>query len=225
MDIQTFHEKSLFITESAHVFSRACAKPGPIHIALSGGSTPVPIYRAIGGRADIPFDRLELYQVDERYVRSDHPDSNHRMITQSLRVSAQHKLKKFHSFDTSLPIDEALNEYEHTVARVPERSFDLMVLGIGQDGHIASLFPFSDALSMEKHLVAHTQTETFAVHDRLTLTLPIILKSKKILVLLNGMEKHQVLEKMKKEETTIENFPAKALFQHPNVLVHFCPTD
>ncbi|MDP2625104.1 MAG: 6-phosphogluconolactonase, partial [Candidatus Peregrinibacteria bacterium] len=131
-------------------------------------------------------------------------------------------LKEFNAFDTTLPIEDCLFQYEHELVNIPDRTFELIILGIGEDGHIASLFPHSEALLEEKRLVAHTTTDNFSVGDRLTMTLPVILKSKAILVLLQGMEKQKVLNKLDDETLSIQEFPARALVDHPNVTIHFC---
>lgn len=168
---------------------------GAKNIALSGGSTPISTYQAMRNI------NAEFYQVDERYVPSDHPDSNQKIIKKALQ-------KDFHHFDTQLPIQESLKKYEAEIANV---TFDICILGIGPDGHTASIFPNTPE---HKSLVAHTQTKEFAIKDRLTITLKKILQSKKLLILLKN--KSQILEKLKSQK----DLPAHNLFQHPYHQVH-----
>lgn len=174
----------------------------PKTVALSGGTTPGLLYE------HWPLDDCEFFQVDERYVLASHSDSNQKMIRATL------KPKHFHCFDTSLPIKESLEKY---AAELPEQ-FDLCLLGIGHDGHIASLFPHSQALKSKKK-VTHSQSKNFAIENRLSLTLPTILKSKNILVLIRN--KASVLDEIKSPIRTAEDFPAHHLQEHQNVLLLF----
>ena len=165
-------------------------------IALSGGTTPAPLYKQLP-------QSPTYYQIDERYVPKADKDSNQKMIREAFSP------QKFYAFNTSLPIEESLKEYE---SHLPE-NFDLTILGIGEDGHFASLFPHQNPQGK----TAHTQTENFAIKDRLTLTAETILKSKAILVLLKN--KGQVLEELKNPTKSPEEFPALKLDNHPNLSI------
>lgn len=169
----------------------------PKTVALSGGTTPTPIYKALSEHSTFR-DEVDFFLADERYVPPTNENSNYKLIRETLNP------KHFYHFDTSLPITEALTKYAQ---ELPE-SLDLTILGIGEDGHIASIFPHSHALhSNEK--VAHTQTENFAIKDRLTLTLQTILNSKNILVLLKN--KPEVLTEIKTPTKRAEDCPAHHL--------------
>lgn len=188
MEILTFNDEQSFIDATlAHIISL-----NPKTVALSGGSTPGPIYKALSKTSLRPT----YFQVDERYVPHDHKDSNYKMITEAgLQLTY---------FDTSLPIKDSLKDY---AKKLPE-AFDLIILGIGPDGHTASLFPHSKALKTQSP-VAHTQTTKFAIKDRLTITFPTIMKAKNLLVLLKG-----------KDAKIIEMNPAAKLLKHNNLKVH-----
>ena len=181
------------------------------HIALSGGKTVVPFYRALAKSKDTRFKQTEFYIVDERYVPVTHKESNCGMIKKTL-ISKIH-CKKFHFFDTNISIEKSLKKYEK---EVHGKTFDLVVLGIGEDGHFASIFPHSKAIKT-KSPVAHTQTNKFAIKDRLTLPPQIILKSKKILVLLK--DKPKVVEELKHPKKTPLEFPAHLLKKHSNLKI------
>ena len=203
MDIQTFTSETDFIKANLDFLKSAKA------IALSGGSTPGPTYKVMGS---IPRDNSQntpqYYQVDERYVPADHPDSNQKMIAETLA-------QPIHHFDTSLSIEEALHKYEDEIANI---KFDICILGIGPDGHTASLFPESPALKATRS-VAHTQTDEFAVQDRLTITFPKILESKKILILLKNKE--DILAKLE----TSTNLPSQKITEHPHLKIHHLQTE
>lgn len=209
MMIRLFNEENHFIQETVDQIVGALPD-GKGTLALSGGSTPRKIYEALPS-----LPSVEFFQVDERYVPVTSDDSNHKLILDTINP------EKFHAFDTSLPIEDSLDEYE---SQLPEDPFDLIILGIGTDGHTASLFPGSDALE-ETRPVAYTTTDEFAVHDRLTITFPVIMKAKKLLVLLKGQEKQELLNKMTGTKNSVEELPAQKLLAHPNLDIHlFVPS-
>lgn len=205
MIIKTFSNRKTFIQSALSLILSSHPKT----IALSGGQTPKPIYKAFFKK---PISKIKFYQVDERYVPKNHPDSNFKMITKTL------KPKKFYYFDTSLPIKKSLEKYSKELPK----KFDLCILGIGPDGHTASLFPNSKSLT-SKAKVAHGTTNNFAVKNRLTLTFKSILNSKKILVLLQN--KPEVLSELKARTKTIKNFPAFALLKHKNLTIYHAQTN
>ncbi len=168
----------------------------PKIVALSGGTTPSPIYRALSEHPAFR-DEVDFFLADERCVPMTDENSNYKLVRETLNP------KNFHPFDEKTGLPEF---------------FDLTILGIGEDGHIASLFPHSPALN-SKEKTAKTQTENFAVKDRLTLTLKTILDSKNILVLLNN--KPTVLEKLKENKLTTEEFPAISLLDHTSVKIFY----
>lgn len=172
--------------------------PNQGNIALSGGSTPIPIYKLLPKSPT-------YFQVDERYVPADHKDSNQKMIKETLAP------KHFHHFDTSLPIEECLKKY----AKQLPPQLDFTILGIGNDGHFASIFPGPEPQGK----VAHTKTTEHAVKDRLTLTTKTILNSKNILVLLKN--KPSVLDQLRHHTKSPEEYPALRLLKHPGLHIHY----
>lgn len=185
----------------------------PKTIALSGGSTPEPIYKNLGKNLK-NLEKTQFYQVDERYAAKTHPDSNYNLVKKILFSKNPKYLKNFHHFDTNLSIKKSLQKYKQELPK----AFDLCILGIGEDGHSASLFPNSPALST-KSPVAHTTTDQFKVHDRLTITFQTILKSKAILVLIK--DKPEILKELQKNTQTFKKFPALKLFRHKNLNIHY----
>ena len=195
MQINEFQNEEYFINASLELIK----KLSPKTIALSGGSTPKNLYKKM---SELPFDNVKFFQVDERYVPKEHDDSNYKMIKETLN-------KEIHHFDTSLSIPESLEKYKE---ELPEQ-FDLIILGIGNDGHTASLFPNTEALN-SKEKVAQTKN----IQERLTITFPVILNSKNILVLLKNKKK--VLEELKNPSKTIKEFPSLELLEYGDLIIN-----
>ena len=221
MNLQTFSDEQSWLAASVKFFEDAVNKnPGPI--ALSGGSTPLPVYEAIAARANIQAHGIEVYQADERYVPSADPRSNQKLIREHFMLPLQ--ICCFTPFRTDVPIEESVKKYELAIQSgiAPYGGFALTILGIGPDGHTASLFPHSPALHETKRLTAHTQTDQFAVKDRLTLTFPAILGSKNILVLLRGKDKQPVIDELRHGTKTTDEFPAKKLLEREELTICYC---
>ncbi len=230
MNVQVFSAEVDFLHASLDFFLKQYqGAEKTFRLALSGGATPGPFYTALAGQqssaglsnGSLDFSKIELYQVDERYVKCDDPESNTRLINETLLKKLAVQPKEFHAIKTNLPIDEAVTSYENQLFDLADHPFDLTVLGMGPDGHIASLFPGDVALKEKKRLVAHTQTPHFKVKDRITLTLPPILKSRAILVLVKGRDKEAVVEELEHGKKSISEFPARALTGHGNCILHF----
>jgi 6-phosphogluconolactonase len=220
MIVKIFENEDKFIADCVGFF-RECIKEGGknVKIVLSGGNTPEKIYKKLSG-SSLSFKDTEFFQVDERYVARGNEDSNWKLINETLLSNPEKQPKKFHFFDTALPIRESLSKYEKEIKNV---KFDLVVLGIGTDGHTASLFPNSPALKEEEKPVLHTETESHPAKDRLTMTFPAILNSKKILVLLEGPRKHKILSilthSLANPKNDIENTPALKLLEHDDLTI------
>ena len=219
MKLIHFTTQNEFLKKSVAYLETICKKKkGTIHIALSGGSTPLPFYKKLRSVTSIPWERVHLFLVDERYVPITDPASNLGMIQSSLGTPLLSKLKGFTYFHTDLSIKKALDLYKSELTQVPY--FDVAILGIGPDGHTASLFPKTAALKT-KSMVASTQTEIFTVKKRLTITFPVILKSRHLLILMKGEDKAKTIYELCEGEKNIAEFPAKKLLRHQDLTIHF----
>ncbi|NLG06853.1 6-phosphogluconolactonase, partial [Candidatus Peribacteria bacterium] len=111
-------------------------------LGLSGGSTPRPVYEELGQRSDIDWQKVQLFLVDERYVPPDHAESNQKLVRDTLLKHADVPPDQCYFPDTSLGIEDCVLAYARSfVDLFAARPPDVMVLGLGPDGHTASLFP------------------------------------------------------------------------------------
>jgi 6-phosphogluconolactonase len=185
------------------------------HIAASGGS-------AAGVFAHMPFGKMQsstIWLTDERFVPVDHKHSNAHLLHTCLRNVAEYSF-----FNTSTTRAFAVEQYQDELQRRLQQHtylFDLTYLGVGPDGHFASLFPNSPALTVKDALVTTSETDVFDVHDRLTLTLPALSASKKILVLMIGSSKKSIFTAMTTNNTDSTTVPARVLLDWPQVEVCF----
>lgn len=224
-NIFTCNSEKLFqdaVTTSIH--SRILKKnnEGTIfRLALSGGNTPGPIYRALAEKEDIDWSLVEIYLVDERYVALRDKQSNHHLVQQTLLKNLKSKPRKFHYFDTRKEIKEALKEYEQDLDSSDTNYFDLVLLGLGTDGHTASLFPQSPALKEKKSWVAHTTTDKFGIKDRLTLTYPALESSSEIFFLILGKQKQAIIDRVQQAKAKDPKLPAARLWHLDKTEVFF----
>lgn len=166
----------------------------PVTVALSGGSTPKVLYQLLAEefRDQVSWASTQFFWSDERHVPPDHPDSNYRMAYESLlsRVPVpESNVHRVHSENPSA--QEAADEYEKVI--VPR--LDLILLGLGADGHTASIFPGSDVLHETKRLVAAPWVEKLNTY-RITMTLPLLNNGASILFLVSGAEKAQIVKEV-----------------------------
>jgi 6-phosphogluconolactonase len=182
---------SLAARRIAAEIRRVLASRDHCSLALSGGETPGPVYRSLAAEiADKePWSRVEIYFADERCVPPDDPASNYRMVKESLLDLLPAPPARVHRMEGERPDpDAAARAYE---ARLPER-LDLLVLGLGADAHIASLFPRSSAL-VESHRRVVTVTAPKPPPERLTITPPVVRAARLTIGLVAGAGKAEAL--------------------------------
>jgi len=170
--------------------------------ALSGGSTPKRLFELLGSptfAGRIRWQNVHLFQVDERCVPPDDPQSNYRMIREALLDHAPLPAENFHRLAGEMPDrEQACRQYAQTMAGVlssPAGAWprlELILLGMGPDGHTASLFPGTAALEEQKAWVRPNYVEKLKAH-RLTLTLPVLNAAANIIFLVAGADKADVL--------------------------------
>jgi 6-phosphogluconolactonase len=162
----------------------------PRLVSLAGGRTPERFYRALS-EAEYPWGEVELVMGDERCVEPGHPDSNAAMVVRSLL--ARVRPKAFHV----LPGCDPQQADGRIRAVLAGRRLDLAVLGLGEDGHTASLFPGDAALEERERFVARVDRPD---HPRLTLTVPVLSSARAALFLVAGEEKRVALQRLLADE-------------------------
>lgn len=205
-----FNNYDNFCRQAAeHIF--AILKLSQVHkkrvsMVLSGGSTPAGIYRYLAENADgFNWKDVDFFIGDERCVPSDHQDSNFRMIKESFLSLIPHDDSQIFAVNQTLSPDESAQDYHLRVKKYLEKysSFDLVLLGMGPDGHTASLFPGYPELNEKKKLVVATEQEgpLEPYHRRVTLTVPALNHSNHLLFLLRGgAEKQTIMDKVLSKE-------------------------
>ncbi len=194
---------------------------GTFTVALSGGSTPKSLYTLLADdavlRAVVPWDKVHFFWGDERHVPPDHPDSNYRMAHEAMLSKVPvpptnvHRIKSEHpeASRAADEYDQMLHEFFGLAAeQFPQ--FDLVLLGMGPDGHTASLFPRTAALHEQTRLVVANWVEKFDTY-RITLTPPVLNSAAAIIFLVSGEEKAETLQAVLQGEKQPERFPAQLI--------------
>ena len=190
---------------------------GRFTVALSGGTTPKHLYSLLATQAGSPWDKMRFFFSDERHVPPDHADSNFRMANESLFSQAPIPKENIYRVPAEIPdADNAAQSYEQTLRQFFQLEddalprFDLILLGMGPDGHTASLFPGTAALHEDERLVAANWVEKFKTW-RLTFTYPVINNAAAVLVMATGEEKQEALLQVLQGRPDPENYPAQGI--------------
>ncbi|MFQ5796650.1 MAG: 6-phosphogluconolactonase [Candidatus Bipolaricaulia bacterium] len=198
----------------------AVSYSGRFAVALSGGSTPRLLYAMLATNAfrqRVPWSRVHLFWGDERCVAPDHPESNYRMAREVLLDKTPIPVRNIHR----MPAEQedrlhAAAVYEQTLREFFELRggelpcFDLILLGMGEDGHTASLFPGTPALAETERLVAANYVEKLGTY-RLTLTVPVINHAANVVFLVSGKSKELVLREVLEGEHQPQRLPSQLI--------------
>jgi len=206
------------------VTNAAVAARGKCAIALAGGSTPRALYSLLADeellRQQLDWSRLHFFWGDERHVPPDHSDSNYRMANEAMLAKVPAPVENIHRIrgeepDAQKAADEYQDEIRSSLQLQPDQlpRFDLVLLGMGPDGHTASLFPGTTALQETDRLVAATWVEKFKT-DRITLTFPVLNNAANVIFLVCGAEKVPVLRTVLGPGNSAAPFPAQLVQPH-----------
>ena len=205
------------INESVHT-------NGSFSLVLSGGNTPRTLYSLLSSqfRDQIPWTRVHVFWGDERYVPLDDLRSNYRMARETLLDAVPCPIANVHPMPTELPdLEAAAQEYEKTLRRYFSTDwprFDLVLLGLGEEGHTASLFPGSPALEERRRSVVAVKAPV-EPPLRLTLTLPVLTHAANIYFLATGSNKAQALHHVLTETPDPKNYPAAGVRLAPGTVI------
>jgi 6-phosphogluconolactonase len=215
---QVAHAAARMFTDKA---AEAAQLRGQARIAISGGSTPKNVFALLADPsqpyfAAVPWDRLQLFWVDERCVPPADPDSNYGVTKAAMLDKVPLPAASIHRMEGELDPEEAASRYESEIrnafrlegAETP--TFDLILLGLGPDGHTASLFPHTAGLDeMARICIANhvPQKDTW----RLTLTWPVITQGRSVAFLIEGSEKAEMVATVFTGAYDPETYPAQLI--------------
>ena len=205
--------------EVVHAANEAVAQRGRFTIALAGGSTPKSLYNlvATNARTTLPWDRMFFFWGDERHVPPTDPESNYRMAEEAMLSKVPVPPGNVFRIKTENPeAAAAAEDYEKAIRKFfglelgQFPRFDLILLGMGPDGHTASLFPGTTALQEKSRLVVANWVEKMKTH-RITLTLPVLNAARCVTFLVSGTDKAPALKAVLEENVPAEQYPAKLI--------------
>lgn len=209
-DLAALIERSLSIALAK--IQTAIESRGLCTIALSGGSTPKPLYEAIAAQ-QLPWDKIHVFWGDERYVPPDHPDSNQLMARRAWLDSVDIPAQNIHPMptDDADPADAA-RKYEAHLAdffhlkRGGFPALDVILLGMGDDGHTASLFPHTEALQVRDRLITVGSKDG---QPRITFTAPTINHGRCVMFVVAGANKRPALAEIFAPEADELSYPSR----------------
>jgi 6-phosphogluconolactonase len=172
----------------------AIERNGAATFAVSGGNSPRLMFEALA-RHPVGWRDVHLFQVDERMAPDGDPARNWNMLQEALLDSVDIPADHVHPIPVRDDLDAAAREYEQTLRSVCNGVLDVVHLGLGDNGHTASLMPNDPALGVEDRLVSHT-TAPFQGHQRVTLTYPAINAAQHIVWLVEGESKAAMLRRL-----------------------------
>ena len=191
-------------------------------ISLSGGSTPLLTYKILS-KAQIPWSRVDVFLGDERWVDPDSETSNTLMIKKSLLSSYPGSTAKFYPLPTTdYPSPEKSADAYSLLLKSKLKVdnslpvFDLVLLGLGDDGHTASLFPNSKSLSEANKIATTSEGKG---QQRVTLTYPVLSASKRIIFLISGKAKQKAIKRLLDEFEPVERTPAKLITSKGQIII------
>lgn len=171
-------------------------------VALSGGKTPVSLYKKLSQKKTLPWDKTHIFIVDERFVPYENEENNFHMINNTLLAHVSIPEENVHAIATDEDTSQAAAEkYEMDLLSFFKNNteasrFDLILLGIGKDGHTASLFPGTPAVKEEKRLAVAAAPLDKTKDERITITLPVINNAENVMFLVTGSSKAKIVKEV-----------------------------
>lgn len=216
--VEILPDKSALIERSLQLvvtqIQTAIAERGQCTIALAGGNTPKPLYEALANQS-LPWPKIHVFWGDERYVPEEHDDSNQKMARQAWLAKVDLPAANIHPMPTTSndpqkdarQHEEEIREYfQITEGDFPV--FDLILLGMGDDGHTASLFPHTEALQVQDSLVTVGNKDG---QPRLTFTAPLINHARCVIFIVAGENKRPALKQIFATQGDAQTYPARLI--------------
>lgn len=218
MKIQTFTQEADWIQAStekiANNLYEQIQSKGEANLAVSGGTTPFVIYKELSRQA-LDFSQIDLIQVDERYVPEFNPESNWQNIYKSFEGVDFRQTIRFEY------LDQIQDTLDLAQAKLPPQ-LGITILGMGMDGHFASLFAggeYWDNSNSDKAIITQAPAN-YLTRDRLSLSPKYIYNSEQIIILIKGQDKYTQLQKHLQNPIGVKNWPLEYLYNHPNISVY-----
>ena len=224
-EIRVLADGAAIAKRAAQEFVQAAATAvrtrGSFNVALAGGSTPKALYSLLVNdpalRSQVPWDKIHLFFGDERHVAPDHPDSNFRMATEAMISKSPLKLEQVTRIKGEYPdAEQAALEYEKSLREYFKLKdgeyprFDLVLAGMGSEGHTLSLFPGTTALHADRRLVVRNWIGKLYT-ERITLTAPAASNAAQIIFMVTGADKAPALKAVLEGPFEPEQLPAQLL--------------
>jgi len=230
MNLLTFPDRKNLVIDLAErigeQLTAGIVDNGRASLAVSGGSTPVELFEALSD-LDIPWQQVVITLVDERWVEPTEDDSNEHLVRNHLLKDKALAATFICMKNSAATASAGEKECERKLDEVP-CPFDVLILGMGNDGHTASLFPGAEKLAaatdIESGRTCMGIAPLTAPHERMTLTLPAILDSRQIFLHITGQEKNDVLQKAL-AEGPVEEMPIRYILRQQTtpVAVYWAP--
>lgn len=206
------------------ILQNAIETKGKASLVVSGGSTPKPLFKYLSEQ-DFAWNKVTVTLADDRWLDNTHSDSNEKLVTDNLLVNKAASA----TFVSLVTQDEnavdAENEISQRIDAIDEH-FDVLILGMGEDGHTASLFPCSEQVSagidLQRKLSAIATQPTTAPYQRMSMSLAKIVSAKNVFLHLTGDKKRQVLTQAISDHTMLEK-PIKAVCENTNLSLMWAP--
>ena len=183
------------VSKVTKLLMRAIKERGTASLVVSGGRTPVAFFQLLSQQV-LDWSKVVVTLADERWVETDHSDSNEKLVRENLLINEAHTAKFIPLKNAA--IDAVTGEVRAESNIKPIGQFTLVILGMGDDGHTASLFPDAETLAlgldMNSGRTAIAVTPPAAPHQRMSLTLPCLLNSQQIIIHISGAGKRDVLQ-------------------------------
>lgn len=207
-----------FATEILNNLQSAIDTKGKASLVVSGGSTPKALFAQLSN-SDFAWDKVSITLADERWVSAEHNDSNEKLVKENLLVNKAAAAKFISLTTAQANASDAEAEISERIDAIDDK-FDVLILGMGEDGHTASLFPCSaqiqEGLNLDRALSAIATQPTTAPHQRMSMSLAKLIQSQHVYLHLTGDKKREVLNDALANHSALEK-PIKAVCEQTNV--------